>query len=69
VRGNVVVVTLNYRLGMLGWLSTLDTACPGNYGLWDQKMAIEWDRSNIASFGRDPQQVRATRVLYLTLLI
>ena len=57
VRGDVVVVTINYRLGMLGWLSTLDEASPGNYGLWDQKMAIEWVRDNIAAFGGDPNQV------------
>ncbi|KAK7107007.1 hypothetical protein V1264_014997 [Littorina saxatilis] len=57
VRGDVVVVTINYRLGMLGWLSTLDQASPGNYGLWDQKMAIHFVRDNIAAFGGDPNQI------------
>ncbi|XP_076445667.1 carboxylesterase 4A-like [Babylonia areolata] len=56
-RGRVVVVTLNYRLGMLGWLSTSDDASPGNYGLWDQREALRWVRDNIASFGGDPNQV------------
>ncbi len=55
-RGDVVVVTLNYRLGVLGYLHA-----PGigavNVGLLDQVAALEWVRANIAGFGGDPGQV------------
>ena len=55
--GNVIVVTLNYRLNVWGFLSTGDKYLPGNYGLWDQQMAIQWVHENIAHFGGDPNQV------------
>ncbi|KAK7462578.1 hypothetical protein BaRGS_00038372 [Batillaria attramentaria] len=57
VRGDVVVVAINYRLGMLGWMSTLDDVSPGNYGQWDQRQALLWVRDNIAAFGGDPGKV------------
>ncbi|XP_077979535.1 cholinesterase-like [Glandiceps talaboti] len=53
----VVVVTFNYRLGALGFLSTKDDVCPGNYGILDQVAALEWVRDNIRYFGGDPKQV------------
>ena len=56
----VVVVTLNYRLGYLGYFShpSLDAENEGgNFGLMDQKAALEWVRDNIAAFGGDPTQV------------
>ncbi|XP_023601438.1 bile salt-activated lipase isoform X3 [Myotis lucifugus] len=56
-RGNVIVVTFNYRLGPLGFLSTGDTNLPGNYGLRDQHMAIAWVKRNIAAFGGDPNNI------------
>ncbi|XP_059514382.1 bile salt-activated lipase-like isoform X2 [Myotis daubentonii] len=56
-RGNVIVVTFNYRLGALGFLSTGDANLPGNYGLWDQHMAIAWVKRNIAAFGGDPGNI------------
>ncbi|XP_073456656.1 bile salt-activated lipase-like [Aquarana catesbeiana] len=57
VRGNVIVVTLNYRVGPLGFLSTGDANAPGNYGLWDQHFAIAWVKRNIVAFGGDPNNI------------
>ncbi|XP_053722864.1 bile salt-activated lipase-like [Synchiropus splendidus] len=56
-RGNVIVVTLGYRVGTLGFLSTGDSDLPGNYGLWDQQAAIAWVHRNIRSFGGDPENI------------
>lgn len=56
-----VVVTLNYRLGILGFLGhpglTAEAGESGNYGLMDQQAALRWVRDNIAGFGGDPRQV------------
>ncbi|XP_069603710.1 bile salt-activated lipase-like [Ranitomeya imitator] len=57
LRGNTIVVTFNYRLGPLGFLSTGDANIPGNYGLWDQHMAIAWVKRNIAAFGGNPDNI------------
>ena len=54
---DVILVTLNYRLGPLGFLSTEDTVCPGNNGLKDQAQSIRWVHENIAAFGGDPNRV------------
>ncbi|KAJ6560950.1 cholinesterase [Mycena sp. CBHHK59/15] len=56
-RGDVVVVTINYRLGALGFLALDDGVTNGNYGLADQITALEWVHSHIASFGGDPSRV------------
>ncbi|MEV0595801.1 carboxylesterase/lipase family protein [Nonomuraea cavernae] len=61
-RDGVVLVTLNYRLGALGFLhaGSLDPAyseATGNYGLADQIAALRWVRDNIAAFGGDPGNV------------
>ncbi|KAJ7767306.1 Alpha/Beta hydrolase protein [Mycena metata] len=57
-RGDVVVVTINYRLGALGFLALDDGVTNGNYGLGDQVTALKWVQEHIASFGGDPSRVR-----------
>ncbi|XP_026327295.1 venom carboxylesterase-6-like [Hyposmocoma kahamanoa] len=54
---NFVVVTLNYRLGPLGFLSTYDNIISGNFGLKDQSLALRWTRDNIKTFGGNPDTV------------
>ncbi|KAB0798727.1 hypothetical protein PPYR_06607 [Photinus pyralis] len=56
---DVVIVTFNYRLGILGFLSMNDPSLdvPGNAGLKDQVMALRWVRENIAQFGGDPDNI------------
>jgi para-nitrobenzyl esterase len=60
-QGNVVVVTFNYRLNLMGFLAvpSLDTKGKtfGNYGLMDQQMMLKWVKANIANFGGDPNNV------------
>ncbi len=59
-RGDIIVVTLNYRLGALGFLAHPALAANddiGNYGLADQQAALRWVRDNIAHFGGDPDKV------------
>ncbi|KAK3105262.1 hypothetical protein FSP39_021165 [Pinctada imbricata] len=57
LNGDVILVTINYRLGFFGFFGTGKPDSPGNYGLWDQHLAIKWVHDNIASFGGDPQSV------------
>lgn len=54
---NIVLVTMNYRLGSLGFLSTGTIDAPGNNGLKDQVIALRWIRSHIVNFGGDPNSV------------
>lgn len=58
-RGGVVVVTVNYRVGLLGFLdlTSLSPDFAANLGLRDQIAALEWVRENIAAFGGDPGNV------------
>lgn len=53
---DVILVTANYRLGPLGFLSTEDEHCPGNFGLKDQVMVLKWVRDNIKQFGGNPKR-------------
>ncbi|MBX3430000.1 MAG: carboxylesterase family protein [Hyphomonadaceae bacterium] len=62
VRRNVIVVSINYRLGRLGFLahpalSAEQRGASGNYGLMDQIAALRWVRRNISAFGGDPSNV------------
>ncbi|XP_050428135.1 esterase E4-like [Adelges cooleyi] len=54
---DVVLVSINYRLGLLGFLSTEDEVIPGNFGMKDQVMALRWVKENIGHFGGDPSSV------------
>ncbi len=61
LRGDVILVTLNYRVGALGFFSHPAINGEGhlfaNYGIMDQQLALRWVRRNIARFGGDPQKV------------
>ena len=62
-RKGVIVVTFNYRAGVMGWLATSELShesgrnVSGNYGLLDQIAALKWVHDNIAAFGGDPDRV------------
>jgi len=59
----ILVVSINYRLGVLGWLAHPELSkesalgISGNYGLLDQIEALQWVRKNIRGFGGDPSNV------------
>ncbi|XP_067206770.1 uncharacterized protein [Linepithema humile] len=74
VQKNVVLVTLNYRLGVLGFLNLYDKVATGNQGLKDVIMALQWVQKNISNFGGDSRNVTifgesagAATVHYLTI--
>ena len=57
----VIMVTINYRVGTLGFLShpelTAEQGASGNYGTMDQAAAVQWVHDNIAQFGGDPDNI------------
>jgi carboxylesterase type B len=57
---NMILVTINYRLGVLGFLSTEDEVIPGNFGMKDQVEALKWVQRNIEAFNGDPKRVTIT---------
>ncbi len=61
VKQGVIVVTINYRVGVLGFLShpalTTEQGSSGNYGLMDQQAALQWVQRNIKRFGGNPNNV------------
>ncbi|XP_008553322.2 juvenile hormone esterase-like [Microplitis demolitor] len=74
VQKNIVLVTINYRLNIFGFLNLDDKEAAGNQGLKDQVMALKWVQQNIDKFGGDPNRVTifgesagASSVHYLTL--
>ena len=56
-RGNVIVVAINYRLNTFGFFYAANDDAPGNIGIYDQIMALQWVKDNIESFGGDPNRV------------
>ncbi|XP_033228530.1 esterase E4-like [Belonocnema kinseyi] len=54
---DILLVVLNYRLGIFGFLSTGDSVAPGNFGLKDQVLALKWVQKNIKFFGGNPNRV------------
>jgi para-nitrobenzyl esterase len=61
-RGNIVLVSINYRLGALGFMNLVEVTdgkilATGNEGLLDQVMALEWVIENISAFGGDPDNI------------
>ncbi|XP_034947993.1 venom carboxylesterase-6-like isoform X2 [Chelonus insularis] len=74
IHKEIVLVTINYRLGVLGFLNVDDEEAPGNQGLKDQVLALKWVQQNISRFGGDPHNVTifgesagAASVHYLTI--
>jgi len=59
--GKIIVITFNYRIGVLGWLNTNPSPNTkgqiANYGLIDQIAALQWVAENIAQFGGDPERI------------
>ena len=55
--GDVIVVTINYRLLEYGFLNVGDSRASGNQGLWDQHLAIKWVKNNIAAFQGDSDEI------------
>lgn len=57
VQQRIVLVTLQYRLGTLGFLSTGTPELPGNAALWDLALGVQWVRNHIGFFGGNPHRI------------
>ncbi len=57
MKGNVIVVGIQYRVGLFGFLPLDHPDIHDNVGLWDQQVALTWIQKNIANFGGDPDRV------------
>ncbi|UYV67760.1 BCHE [Cordylochernes scorpioides] len=55
--GDVIVASMNYRVGAMGFLNCATRDEPGNIGLYDQALALRWIRNNIAYFGGNPESM------------
>ena len=61
MKGNdIVMVSMNYRLGLLGFLSLGNSEVAGNMGLLDQVMALKWVKDNIKAFVGNPNMITIT---------
>lgn len=62
--GNLIYVSIQYRLGLFGFLSGGEVASNGvqNAGLLDQRAALDWVQRNIRAFGGDPSRVTVSEV-------
>ncbi|XP_022654430.1 acetylcholinesterase-1-like [Varroa destructor] len=54
---DVIIVTVNYRLGPFGFMNARIPEIPGNQGLWDQHLAFRWIKENIQHFNGDPESI------------
>lgn len=54
---NVIVVTIAFRLNIMGFFTTIDGEAAGNYGLMDQVAALNWVKTNIKLFGGNPNSI------------
>ncbi|CAG0889021.1 unnamed protein product, partial [Cyprideis torosa] len=57
MREDIILVTFNYRLGVLGWFTTESREAPGNWGLSDMVTALRWVKTHIGAFGGDPDRI------------
>ncbi|TPP57041.1 Carboxylic ester hydrolase [Fasciola gigantica] len=56
-RQNIIVASMNYRVGPFGFIYMNNEEAPGNMGLWDQRLAMKWVKENIVAFGGDPERI------------
>ncbi|KAL7642476.1 UNVERIFIED_CONTAM: hypothetical protein RMT77_007037 [Armadillidium vulgare] len=57
VNEEIILVVIQYRLGIFGFFSTEDSILPGNMGLKDQQLALKWVKQNIKAFGGNPESI------------